>query len=377
MLAGTQPMWPIGRGARCNLNSHCGRCYLQRSAESRLQSSAGSNSSKMRILFCLVISLSLVGSALGRSYSTSFPLTENPISEGGVWSNGSVYLDWTDMETTPGHAFGTQVNTGDANDSLAELLGSWGANQEVQATVHDVGDLGGQNFEVELHLRATVAAHSVKLYEVDCAPGYIALVRWNGALNDYSILNNGLAYGIADGDTVRATISGTSPVTISIYKDGSLQYTTTDNTARKLTSGAPGMGWYTATGTPVTNRSDLSWTDYFANDGTVDDPTFSPPGGSYDDILSLTISDIFPGAVICYTTDGSTPTTDVPGTCSHGDRYSSSIPVLTSETVKAIGTARGYANSGVASATYNIGNQRCNNIKTTGVCDDVAGASIR
>src|SRR5260221_2997308 len=46
----------------------------------------------------------------GMSYSTSFPLTENPISEGGRWVNGGLLgLDWTNVSTTPGLAIGHQV----------------------------------------------------------------------------------------------------------------------------------------------------------------------------------------------------------------------------------------------------------------------------
>ena len=33
-----------------------------------------------------------------RTYTTNFPLTENPISEGGKWTNGqTVGLDWANM----------------------------------------------------------------------------------------------------------------------------------------------------------------------------------------------------------------------------------------------------------------------------------------
>jgi hypothetical protein len=36
------------------------------------------------------------------TYTTSFPVTENPISEGGKWISGrAVGLDWTDVRTTP------------------------------------------------------------------------------------------------------------------------------------------------------------------------------------------------------------------------------------------------------------------------------------
>jgi len=46
--------------------------------------------------------------AQGRTYTTNFPATENPVSQGGNWVNGrAVGLDWSDARTIPGLAFGT------------------------------------------------------------------------------------------------------------------------------------------------------------------------------------------------------------------------------------------------------------------------------
>src|SRR4051812_30589561 len=44
-----------------------------------------------------------------RTYSTDFPMTENPIDEAGNWLNGARDgLDWTDARSTAHKAFGTQ-----------------------------------------------------------------------------------------------------------------------------------------------------------------------------------------------------------------------------------------------------------------------------
>jgi len=44
-----------------------------------------------------------------RSYSTDFPLEEDPISEGGMWINGKADgIDWTDVATK--HVPGTGVS---------------------------------------------------------------------------------------------------------------------------------------------------------------------------------------------------------------------------------------------------------------------------
>src|SRR5438046_7973905 len=49
----------------------------------------------------VVVSLLLCGTgteAIAESYTTNFPLTENPISEGGNWINGLTNgIDWSDV----------------------------------------------------------------------------------------------------------------------------------------------------------------------------------------------------------------------------------------------------------------------------------------
>jgi hypothetical protein len=90
--------------------------------------------------------------------------------------------------------------------------------------------------------------------------------------------------------------------------------------------------------------------------GTVATPLFSPapsvPGGTYTSSsdMTVTITDSTPGAVIHYTTDGSTPSVSTPV-------YAGPISVPgngTTETIKAIGTKGGMTDSPLAAATYTI-----------------------
>src|SRR6202795_2129963 len=87
-----------------------------------------------------------------RPYSTSFPLTENPVSLGGIWINGgSTGLDWVNSRTTPGLAFGTVVSGAPPyNDSTAVLAGTWASNQMAQATVYTVNQTHAIYEEAEL-----------------------------------------------------------------------------------------------------------------------------------------------------------------------------------------------------------------------------------
>lgn len=80
----------------------------------------------------------------------------------------------------------------------------------------------------------------------------------------------------------------------------------------------------------------------------VSTPVLSPATGTYtSNVVSVTISESTPGAVIYYTTDGSTPTTSSPV-------YNAPILVMTTTSVKAMAAASGYSNSNIAAATYTL-----------------------
>jgi serine protease len=81
---------------------------------------------------------------------------------------------------------------------------------------------------------------------------------------------------------------------------------------------------------------------------TAATPSFDPPaGGSFPGPVSVTISDVTPGATIHYTTDGSAPTTS-------SAMYTGPVRLSTSTTLKAIAAAPGYAQSAAATGKYNI-----------------------
>jgi hypothetical protein len=179
-----------------------------------------------------------------RTYTTLFPLTENPISEGGNWINGGTTgLDWHDVSTTPGLAIGHQSLTS-YTDGTAILTGTWGPTQSVEAVVHTQNQRDSCYQEVEMRLRSSLSAHSCTGYEISfkaskTAAAYLIIVRWNGALGDFTYLNryDGAQYGLADGDTVKATIEG---AVITAYLNGVKMGTATDST---YTNGSPGMGF--------------------------------------------------------------------------------------------------------------------------------------
>lgn len=218
----------------------------------------------------------VVNNSARRPYVTTFPNAESVISENNNWVNGkSVGIDWADVQTIPGLAYGTQ--TGDVNysDSTALLTGNWGADQTVQATVHSVNQSDGFFEEVELRLRSVLAAHKSTGYEVNfrcskTANAYAQIVRWNGALGDFTMLDarGGAQYGVQEGDVVKATVIGN---VITAYINDVQVLQVTDNT---FSTGSPGMGFYIQ-GTTGSVDQDFGFTKFSASDGSSTDTT--PP----------------------------------------------------------------------------------------------------
>jgi hypothetical protein len=106
--------------------------------------------------------------------------------------------------------------------------------------------------------------------------------------------------------------------------------------------------YYTLAGYDIRTEGTLS-------SPTAATPSFSPSTGTYNNVQSVTISDGTSGATICYTTDGSTPTGNGAGSCTHGSTYSSPVSISsTGTTLEAIASKSGYLDSSVYSATYTL-----------------------
>ncbi len=176
------------------------------------------------------------------SYSTTFPRAEGPISEGGRWMGGrTVALDWGDVSTTPGFAFGRAGPKAYA-DSVALLAGEWPSNQSVEVVVDKRAVF--RYPEVSMRLRSSLAKHKCDGYEISYSlkegdAAYLIIVRWNGLLADFTYLLNvqGRQYAVKTGDVVRATVVGAE---IRTYKNGLLMGAARDG---RYTRGSPGFGF--------------------------------------------------------------------------------------------------------------------------------------
>ncbi len=147
------------------------------------------------------------------------------------------------------------------------------------------------------------------------------------------------------GATIYYTTNGTTPTTgSSVFNSGNPITVSSTETLEAIAT-APGDAT-SAVGTAVYTITPPAAT-----------PTFSPVAGTYPSTQMVTISDTMPGAMIFYTTNGTTPsfngTVPNPGT----SIYSSQITISSTETIEAIATANGYSASAVGIAVYTIGAQ--------------------
>lgn len=207
----------------------------------------------------------------GRSFSTSFPNVESPVSQGGLWLNGLTDgTDWNDCATELSggvhYAAGLQDGSSPAfSDGTAILKGPWGPNQSVQCVYHGADQPGF--VEAEIRLRSTLTSHVNKGYEIDFSVSsgspYIAVIRWNGALGDFTDITpppQDLTTHLIDGDVVFASIIGNR---ILVKRNGVTVYNFTDNS---FASGNPGMGFSVPVGPPGTDTT-YGWSSFTATDG--------------------------------------------------------------------------------------------------------------
>lgn len=198
------------------------------------------------------------------SYSSSFPNTETPLSDGGKWMNGQTDgLDFNDCVSTPGFVGGKPPALVQYTDPTAVLnpavTGPWGPSQYARGTVFSTGIDATKYKEVELRLNTTITNHSIVGYEVDfgvhLSPIFaggptigVAIIRWNGPPANIDALgsNNNKGYtditswsdptstGVVDGDVVEAmNIDGV----ISAFVNGKLVCQGVDITYRDGSSG--------------------------------------------------------------------------------------------------------------------------------------------
>jgi len=210
------------------------------------------------------------------AFNTTFPATENPINQGGVWVRGaSEGVNWTDPRTTggsPGIAWGTMTAFDGTHyiDSIAHLRG-FNANHSARGVVGGSAVFG---LEVELLLRFSITSGNARGYEWDLvgSSGNVILVRWNGPGGSagggagvaFDQIQTFSGVTFADGDVFLAEASGPN---MSIKRNGTLigsvdvQAWAVANGGSYWSTGQPGMGFWNETGS---SNSGFAWKQFTA-----------------------------------------------------------------------------------------------------------------
>ena len=147
----------------------------------------------------------------------------------------------------------------------------------------------------------------------------------------YSAAQTVVIADATSGATIYYTTNGMTPTTASSVYGGPITISQTGKleamaVAAGLTNSSPTIASYTI----VTAA-----------------PTFTPGAGPYNQAQTVTLNDATPGAVIYYTTNGTTPTTS-------SAVYTSPISISSTQKLEAFAANAGDSNSSIVSAAYTI-----------------------
>ena len=202
-----------------------------------------------------------------------------------------------------------------------------GATASVQT---DVNSSGGKWIE----LAATAAGPSIS-YAIPSIPAgtYQLQMEWKGNTS------RGILQLSVDGTNLGSTLDQYS---------AKQSYPTT--TFGNVTFSSTGTHTIvlTVTGKNPSSSSYFLSADKFTFGGQVAAPSFSPAGGTYTSAQTVTITTAASGAIIRYTTDGSTPSETA------GTIYSGPVSLGVTTTLTAIAYESGFTDSAVTSAAYTI-----------------------
>jgi len=140
--------------------------------------------------------------------------------------------------------------------------------------------------------------------------------------------------------SVAFSIDGAAAATETLTA-GQATYTTS-----KLAIGTHSVVATYAGSGPFTASKSATFSQVVTNTDTAA-PAFSPAVGTYDKPISVTLTSSTAGAVIHYTTNGTTPSTGSP-------IYQTPIPLTAPTTIEAFAVASGHPNSAVATGMYTV-----------------------
>jgi len=251
-------------------------------------------------------------------------------------------LSWTFVPNVVTPAFSVSAGTYINSQSVAISDGTTGATI-YYTTDGSIPSTSSSKYSlpVTISKTETLNAMAVAANYVNSAVASAAYTI-NGAATTPTFSPASGAYGPAQqvtisdttaGSAIYYTLDGSSPTSSSTLYAGPI------NVSASETVNAIAVAALFAN-SPVGSAS-------YTINGAAAKPTLSLSPGTYGGTQFVTVSDSTPGADICYTTDGTTPSNS-------STVYTGPIAISSSETLNAIAIATNYSNSSIATATYVI-----------------------
>jgi hypothetical protein len=321
------------------------------------------------------------GSGAGRNTNVLQDITNALTSDNGLWStpaywNGNVYMwaenDSLKMFPLTNGALANRATSQSSHTSMfpgaSPVVSSngtqngvvwavetdlYGSNGSSILYAFNATNLGQQLYGSNQNSTRDNAGPAVK-FAVPVVTNGKVYVGAGGQVDVYGLLNGVQEAPAPVISPSGGTYSTAQQITITDTLGGSAIYYTTDGSTPTTGSTkytAPFQLSVNATVQAIASasgylQSPVASATYTFNTQTPT-PQFSPAPGTYTTTQAVTISDSTSGAVIYYTTDGSSPTTS-------SAKYTGPITVSSSTVIKAFATFNGLTNSNLTTATYTI-----------------------
>lgn len=274
------------------------------------------------------------------TYTDATPANyDNLITSAAVKSDGSIVYFATENDGI----FGFPLSNGVVNTAKLYTFATQGA----KVLTSD----GAGNFYVSAYSNSE-GGDALSHVAVDVLTVPQTNLGSSGQATNVSTILNDVSSCSSTSVTYAATEGGTSTSEFSAATSGSCTTGSLANasvipTTVTFNPNVSGVRTATLTATDANSGSGSATVSGLGIGSPAATPVFSPAGGTFTTIQSVTITDATPNATIYYTIDGSTPTTS-------STIYTGPVTVAVTETLHAFATAVGSGNSAVGTAAFTI-----------------------
>lgn len=259
--------------------------------------------------------------------SQSFAVASALLSQTITFANPGAQTKGTTLTLTATASSGLPVTFTSATTSICTVSGTTASFIAPGTCTIDANQSGNSTYAAAPQVAQSFTVNGVLLQQTITFANPGAQV-YGTPLNLVATASSGLTVGFSSATPSVCTVGGTTATFVNVG-------------TCTIDANQPGDAAYAAAPQVVQSFT-------VSPIGVAATPVFSPAPGSFTTAQTVTITESTPGAVVYYTLDGSTPTTN-------STVYSGAITVSSSETINAIAVnSPAYTNSPLATAAYVI-----------------------